>query len=83
MYDISRLRVKRVQACIDAHGHHFQHLLLVHSDFPNALWNDEHYLHFYYTEISGQRPTASVLTPGKASFNGKLSAPHRRSMTCG
>jgi hypothetical protein len=24
-----------VQACIDARGHHFQHLLLVHSDFPN------------------------------------------------
>jgi hypothetical protein len=29
----------RVQACIDAHGHHFQHLLQVHSDFPNAQYN--------------------------------------------
>jgi len=30
--------VKQVQACIDARGHHFQHLLLVHSDFPNYLY---------------------------------------------
>jgi hypothetical protein len=28
-------KIKRVQACIDARGHHFQHLLYVHSDFPN------------------------------------------------
>jgi hypothetical protein len=28
--------IKLVQACIDARGHHFQHLLKVHSDFPNA-----------------------------------------------
>jgi hypothetical protein len=27
-----------VQACIDARGHHFQHLLYVHSDFPNTLY---------------------------------------------
>jgi hypothetical protein len=27
---------KRVQASIVARGHHFQHLILVHSDFPNA-----------------------------------------------
>jgi hypothetical protein len=27
-------KIKRVQACIDACGHHFQHLLKVHSDFP-------------------------------------------------
>ena len=26
--------IKRVQACMDARGHHFQQLLLVHSDFP-------------------------------------------------
>jgi hypothetical protein len=32
-----RLRyVDLVQACIDAHGHHIQHLLQMHSDFPNA-----------------------------------------------
>jgi hypothetical protein len=31
-------KIKRVQACIDARGHHFQHLLQVHSDFPNALY---------------------------------------------
>jgi Na+/phosphate symporter len=30
-------KIERVQACIDARGHHFQHILLVHSDFPNAL----------------------------------------------
>jgi hypothetical protein len=29
-------KIKRVQACIDARGHHFQHHLYVHSDFPNA-----------------------------------------------
>jgi len=28
-------KIKQVQACIDAHGHHFQHLLQVHSDFSN------------------------------------------------
>jgi hypothetical protein len=28
--------VDLVQACIDPLGHHFQHLLQVHSDFPNA-----------------------------------------------
>jgi hypothetical protein len=26
----------RVQACIDARGHHFQHVVQVHSDFPKA-----------------------------------------------
>jgi hypothetical protein len=26
----------RVQACVDARGHHFQRLLLVNSNFPNA-----------------------------------------------
>jgi hypothetical protein len=31
-------RIKRVQTCIDARGHLFQQLLLVHSDFPNALY---------------------------------------------
>jgi hypothetical protein len=30
-------KIKRVQACIDARGNNFQHLLYVHSDFPNAL----------------------------------------------
>jgi hypothetical protein len=30
--------VKRVQVCIDARGLHFQHILKVHSDFPNALY---------------------------------------------
>jgi hypothetical protein len=30
-------KIKRVQACIDARGHHFQYLLLVHSDFPNTV----------------------------------------------
>jgi hypothetical protein len=29
-------KIKRFQACIDAHGNHFQHLLQVHSEFPNA-----------------------------------------------
>jgi hypothetical protein len=29
-------KIKRVQACIDARGHHFQHLLKVHSDFLNT-----------------------------------------------
>jgi hypothetical protein len=28
-------KIKGVQACIDARGHHFQHFLQVHSDFPN------------------------------------------------
>jgi len=32
-------KIKRVQACIDACGHHFQHLLQMHSNFPNALYN--------------------------------------------
>jgi hypothetical protein len=31
-------KIKRVQACIDARGHYFQHLSVVHSDFPNALY---------------------------------------------
>jgi hypothetical protein len=31
-------KIKQVQACIEAHGHHFQHLLQVHSDFLNALY---------------------------------------------
>jgi hypothetical protein len=31
-------KIKRVQACIGACGHHFQHLLEVHSDFLNALY---------------------------------------------
>jgi hypothetical protein len=31
-----RLRYGTVQACTDARGHHFQQLLLVHSDFSNA-----------------------------------------------
>jgi hypothetical protein len=31
-------KIKWVQACIDAHGHHFQHLLEVHSDFLNTLY---------------------------------------------
>jgi hypothetical protein len=30
-------KIKRVQGCIDARGHHFQRLLLLHSDFSNAL----------------------------------------------
>jgi hypothetical protein len=29
-------KIKRVQACIDGHGHHFPTLLYVHSDLPNA-----------------------------------------------
>jgi hypothetical protein len=29
-------KIKRIQACIDFHGHHFPHRLQVHSDFPNA-----------------------------------------------
>jgi hypothetical protein len=29
-------KIRRVQACIDARGHHFQHLLKVHSNFPKA-----------------------------------------------
>ena len=32
-------KIERFQACIDARGNHFQHLLEVHSDFPNALYN--------------------------------------------
>jgi hypothetical protein len=31
-------KIKWVQACTDAHGHHYYHLLEVHSDFPNALY---------------------------------------------
>jgi hypothetical protein len=31
-------KIKRVQTCFDDRGHHFQHLLKVHSDFPNALY---------------------------------------------
>jgi hypothetical protein len=30
-------KIKRVQACIDAHVHHFQHPLQVRIDFQNAL----------------------------------------------
>jgi hypothetical protein len=29
-------KIKRVQVCIDARGHHFQNISYVHSDFPNA-----------------------------------------------
>jgi hypothetical protein len=29
-------KIKHVQACIDALGHHFHHLLYVHSNFPKA-----------------------------------------------
>jgi hypothetical protein len=29
-------KLKRVQACIDVRGHHFPHILLLHSDFPNG-----------------------------------------------
>jgi hypothetical protein len=32
-------KIKRVQACIDACEHHFQHVVQVHSDFPNARHN--------------------------------------------
>jgi hypothetical protein len=38
MQEVFANKIKRVQACIDAHKHHFQHLLLVHSDFPNTLY---------------------------------------------
>ena len=31
-------KLKRVQACTDSRVHHFQHLLSVHSVFPNALY---------------------------------------------
>ena len=31
-------KIKRVQTCIDARGHHIQHLIEVRSDFPNALY---------------------------------------------
>jgi hypothetical protein len=30
-------KIKQVQAAIDAHGHHFQHLLYEHTDFLNSL----------------------------------------------
>ena len=33
-------KIKRVQACMDAGGHHFQHLLQVPSNFPNKLYNN-------------------------------------------
>jgi hypothetical protein len=32
-------KIKWVHACMDARGHHLQHLLQVHSDFPNAMYN--------------------------------------------
>jgi hypothetical protein len=35
---VSANKIKLVQACIDARGHHFQHLLQVHSDFPKLLY---------------------------------------------
>jgi hypothetical protein len=35
-YCALRLLYGMVQAYIDARGHHFQHLLWVHSDFPKA-----------------------------------------------
>jgi hypothetical protein len=28
--------IKRIQACVDTRGHHFQRILSVHSDFSNA-----------------------------------------------
>jgi hypothetical protein len=31
-------KIKRVQARMDARGHHFQQHLQVHSDFPNTLY---------------------------------------------
>jgi hypothetical protein len=31
-------KIKWVQACIDSRGHHFQHLLYLHSDLSNALY---------------------------------------------
>jgi hypothetical protein len=30
-------KIKQVQACIDARGHHFQHLLSMHDDFPDTV----------------------------------------------
>jgi hypothetical protein len=32
-------KIKRVQTCFDARGHHIQQLLQVHSEFPKALYN--------------------------------------------
>jgi hypothetical protein len=37
-------KIKRVWARIDARGHHFQHLIYVHSDFPNALYFTSQYV---------------------------------------
>jgi hypothetical protein len=31
-------KIKQVQACIDARGHHFQNLSQVHSEFSNVLY---------------------------------------------
>jgi hypothetical protein len=30
-------KIKWVQACVDARGHHFQHLLSIHRDFPDTV----------------------------------------------
>jgi len=37
LQNVFAIKIKRVQARTDARGHHFQYLLLVHNDFPNAL----------------------------------------------
>jgi hypothetical protein len=48
-------KIKRVQACIEASSNHFQHLLEVHSDFPNALCKKSDigkYLHYEIRDLS-------------------------------
>jgi GH35 family endo-1,4-beta-xylanase len=32
-------KFREIGSVLDDRGHHFQHLLQVHSDFPNALYN--------------------------------------------
>jgi hypothetical protein len=45
---VSANKIKPFQACIlvDARVHHFEHLLQVHSEFPNALY----FLTFLYSQ---------------------------------
>jgi len=47
------IKIKRVQACIDAREHHFQHLLKVHSYFSNSLYIN---LYTYSTYSMEQNP---------------------------
>jgi hypothetical protein len=68
-------KIKRVQACTDARGHHFQHLLKVHSNFSNALYFRMYFKHQEVKEkevkekLSQKNVLLLVFTPTKIRDN--------------